>query len=113
MNAYKAYKKRQAESERTKVIMENVDAYIEHMDLIMLSVLHTEFGFGASRLKRVYCALGKRFDEYRFYIGDTDKTCFNDDKERMDTWKLKEDLREIGFDYDEVVRELLNEGQQE
>lgn len=112
MNAYKKYKQRQAEAQKNRVIMESIDAYVEHMDLIMLSVLHTDFGFGATRLKRVYRALDKRFEEYRFYMGDTDRTCFNDDEERMDTWKLKRDLREIGFDYDEIVQEILNEGRQ-
>lgn len=110
MNAYKNYKKRERDAETYKIVMDNCDAYIEHMDLIILDILHTDFGFGAERLKRVYREIDRRFNEYRRYMADGDNTKFNDGVERDDTWKLKRDLREIGFDYDAIVAEILEGG---
>lgn len=46
MNAYKSYVKRQQKAETHRIIEEHANAYIEHMDLLMLMVLHKEFGFG-------------------------------------------------------------------
>ena len=107
MNAYKNYKKRELDKTMYQIAMDNCDAYIEHMDLIILDVLHTEFGFGAERLKRVYREIERRFNEYRRYMADGDNTKFNDGIERDDTWALKRNLREIGFDYDAVVAEII------
>ena len=104
MNAYKKYQERQKNQEIKRITTENCDAYIEHMDLIVIHILHTEFGFGASRLKRVYQLIDKRYEEYRRYMAVNDKTKFNDGQERDDTATLKDDLRKIGFDYDEEVR---------
>lgn len=114
MNAYKAYKNRQAKAETNRIIEEHSDGYIEHMDLVILKVLHDEFGFGAVRLERFYRLIDKMFNEYKKYLADNDKTSFFDkDKrgERDDTWKLKRDLREIGFDYDKIVEDIVNEGE--
>lgn len=110
MNAYKNYKKRELDKAMYQVAMDNCDAYIEHMDLIILDVLHSEFGFGAERLKRVYREIDRRFNEYRRYMADGDNTKFNDGVERDDTWALKRNLRAIGFDYDAVVAEIVEGG---
>lgn len=110
MNVYDAYKRRKDNAEMKRIVMENCDAYIEHMDLILLDVLHTEEGFGAKRLKRVYRKIEKRFNEYRRYMADNDHTKFNDGVERDDTYALKKRLKEIGFDYDEMVAEMISEG---
>lgn len=107
MNAYKSYKKRERDKELYQIAMDNCDAYVEHMDLIVLDVLHTEFGFGAERLKRVYTEIEKRFNKYRQYMADNDNTKFNDGVERDDTWVLKRNLKEIGFDYDAIVAEAM------
>ncbi len=104
MNAYKKYQERQKNQEIKRITEENCDAYIEHMDLIVLHILHTEFGFGASRLKKVYHLIDKRYEEYRRYMSINDKTKFNDGTERDDTATLKDHLRKIGFDYDEEAR---------
>lgn len=67
MNAYKNYKKRELDKAMYQVAMDNCDAYIEHMYLIILDVLHTDFGFGAERddtwaLKRNLRAIGFDYD---------------------------------------------------
>ena len=103
MKAWHRYVQRQKNQALKNSVMENCDAYIEHMDLLMLWVLHEDFGFGAERLKRAYHALDKKFEDFRRYMGD-DRTKFNEGVERDDTWALKYKLREIGFDYEEEVR---------
>lgn len=124
MNAYKSYQKRQyqaelkavsdAEADRLlKECGDKLDGYLEHMDCVILMVLHRDFGFGAERLKRFYRAISRVHDEYKFYVADSDKSSLYDAKRdengerviRDDTWKLKEDLRRIGVDYDELVNE--------
>lgn len=114
MNAYKSYKNRQVNASRNRIIEEHADEYIEHMDLVILMVLHDEFGFGARRLERFYRCIDKMFREYKKYLSDKDKTSFFDkDKreERDDTWTLKRDLKKIGFDYDKIVEDIVNEGE--
>ena len=106
VKVYDKYKKRQQNKMINQVVIDNCRAYIEHMDLIMLDVLHTEFGFGAKRLERVYRMLDTRFDEYLRFMASDDHTFFNDGVERDDTYALKYKLREIGFDYNEIVKEL-------
>lgn len=108
MKAYDRYKERQRKQAVKEITMENCDAYIQHMDLIVLHILHTEFGFGATRLRRVFREIDKRFWEFKRYMAD-DHTKFSDGVERMDTFALKYKLREIGFDYDEEVRLALEE----
>ena len=106
------YRERQRDQAIKRITTENCDAYIEHMDLIVLHILHTEFGFGASRLKRVYQLIDKRYEEYRRYMAVNDKTKFNDGPERDDTATLKDNLRKIGFDYDEEVRKGIENAKQ-
>lgn len=108
MKAWSRYCERQKNQAVKNVVMENCDAYIQHMDLIVLHILHTEFGFGATRLRRVFQEIDKRFYEFKRYMGD-DRTKFNEGVERMDTFALKYKLREIGFDYDEEVKNALQE----
>lgn len=92
--------------------METCDAYIEHMDLCMLWVLHITLGLGAKRLRIVYHSLYKTFEEFKRYLGNS-KTKFNEDVERDDTWALKYKLKEIGFDYDEEVKLAMQENDDE
>ena len=109
MNAWKNYVERQKNQEVKKIVTDNCDAYIEHMDLIILHILHTEFGFGAQRLRKVYKEIDKRFTEFKRYMADNDRAKFNDGVERDDTFALKQRLREIGFDYDEEVKKATQE----
>ncbi len=116
MNAYKLQKKRQEEQTITQLVEDAMTKYVEHADLIALMVLHEEFGFGAERLKRFYAQIAPMFERYKFYMSDGDKTKFGEVYrktgeviERDDTWVLKRDLKEIGFDYDKIVDELVNE----
>lgn len=112
MDAWERYKQRQRNQAVKDITMENCDAYIEHMDLIILHILHTEEGYGAKRLSRVFRKIYKRFNEFKWYMKD-DRTKFNDGVERMDTFALKYKLREIGFDYDEEVRLAMQEVENE
>ena len=124
MNAYKSYQKRQyqaalkavSDAEADGLLKEcgdKLDGYLEHMDCVILMVLHRDFGFGAERLKKFYRAISRVHDEYKFYVADSDKSSLYDAKRdengerviRDDTWKLKGDLRRIGVDYNELVKE--------
>lgn len=124
VNAYKRHRKRQYQEELEAVCdavkaelleecRDKMDGYLQHMDCVILMVLHRDFGFGAERLKRFYRAISRVHDEYKFYVADSDKSTLYDAPRddngnrviRDDTWKLKEDLRRIGVDYDELVKE--------
>jgi microsomal dipeptidase-like Zn-dependent dipeptidase len=108
MNAYQKYLERRRKEQTRNIVEENVDGYIQHMDMIVLVVLHDEYGFGARRLKKVYESIVKKAEEYKKYIADNDRVYFNDDqgREREDTYNLKKHLKQIGFDYDAVVAEM-------
>ena len=94
MNALKKYKDRQYREKAREIVNENMDNFIEHMDLIILYALHKEFGFEAVRSQFV-----KPGDDNRFWQKGG----------RMDTYALKYYLKEIGFDYDAVCEKKLKE----
>lgn len=108
MNAYQKYLERRRKGQTRNIVEENVDGYIQHMDMIVLVVLHDEYGFGARRLRKVYESIVKKAEEYKKYIADNDRVYFNDaqGREREDTYNLKKHLKQIGFDYDAVVAEM-------
>ena len=84
---------------------------IQYLDMLALMVLHTEFGFGAERLKRYYRAIYDMGQEYARYKDPHDPDWGKKDKRgvgRVDFWKLKKDLYDIGFDYDAMVEESVN-----
>ena len=77
---------------------------IMFLDMLALMVLHEEFGFGAQRLKRYYNAIMDMDARYSVYRDGHDPDWGKKDKDgntRLDIYKLKKDLLEIGFDYDE------------
>lgn len=88
---------------------EYMEERIQYLDMLALMALHDEFGFGPERLKRYYRAISKMDDAYGRYRdpehdpawGKRDKTGAG----RTDLWKLRQDLRKIGFDYDSMVDE--------
>lgn len=115
MNVLKAIrnqKDREYKQNQRQIIEEACDAYIEHMDLLVMMILHKQFGFGAVRLERVYRAIEKEFHNYKRFMADNDRTCFNDEGERDDAWKLKQDLKAIGFDYDKIVGRIMSEDEE-
>ena len=79
----------------------------EIYDLTMLWTLHTDFGFGAVRLKRFYADFCKnyRYMRDRYYC-EGDEELFGS---RTDAYVIKERLKEIGFDYDKEVKELTED----
>ena len=87
----------------------HMEERIQYLDMLALMVLHTEFGFGAERLKRYYRAIGRVDAAYSRYRdprhdpgwGQKDRLGTG----RVDVWKLKKDLHDIGFDYDAMVAE--------
>lgn len=87
----------------------HMEERIQYLDMVALMVLHEEFGFGAERLKRYYRAIGKVDAEYsRYRDPRTDPGWGQKDRlgvGRVDVWKLKKDLHDIGFDYDAMVEE--------
>lgn len=87
---------------------EYLDEYLMWLDMIVLMVLHEEYGFGAERLKRYYRAICPMADRYGRYddhrepdFGKRTKKGLN----RTSIWKLKKDLFDLGFDYDAIVNE--------
>lgn len=85
---------------------------VEYLDMICLMALHREFGFGPARLRRYYDAISEVDKYYKRYNSNQEpifgkKT--KDGHRRMDLWKVKKDLLDIGFDYDKVVEEEDNE----
>lgn len=87
-----------------------MDERISYLDMLALMVLHKEFGFGAERLKRYYRAINDMAEFYQHRFGDpkTDPKWGQKDRhghEKLVLWKLKQELKEIGFDYDAMVDE--------
>lgn len=78
-------------------------------DLLALMVLHTEFGFGADRLRRYYRAIYAMSEEYKRRFADPATPAWGKKDRhgfgRMEVWALKRDLAEIGFDYDAMLNE--------
>lgn len=89
------------------VTRDHMEERIQYLDMLALMALHEEFGFGADRLRRYYRAILKMDDIYSRYRagepdwGKKDRNGYG----RMDIYKLKRDLADIGFDYDEMVDE--------
>lgn len=81
----------------------------EIYDLTMLWTVHTDFGFGAVRLKRFYDSFVKthKYMRDRYYCKG-DEELFGS---RTDAYVIKERLKAIGFDYDKEVKELVDDGQ--
>ena len=80
---------------------------LSFLDMVVLMVLHNEFGFGAERLKRFYAAIMPTSDRYKVYLSNQEPSWGKKDKsghERMDLWAVKRDLAQIGIDYDELSR---------
>lgn len=103
MNALKKYKERQYRDKAREIVNENMDNFIEHMDLLILYALHKEFGFGAVRLERFFMCISDYYEAFRSrFIQPGDDNRFWQKDGRMDTYALKYYLKEAGFDYDEV-----------
>lgn len=91
--------------------MAEMAACAEHFDLVVLMTLHDEAPyFGAKRLKRFFRAFTRKYYEYkRRYLAADDSTVCGG---RLDTEMMKQQLKDIGFDYDaecEAFREELKE----
>ena len=65
MNALKKYKERKYRDKAREIVNENLDNFIEHMDLLILYVLHKEFGFGAVRLERFFMCISDYYEAFR------------------------------------------------
>jgi hypothetical protein len=82
-------------------VMKNAEIY----DLNVLKTLHEEFGFGAIRLKRFYEAFVQSYREARArYLVEGDEEKFGS---RTDAYVIKQKLKEIGFDYDEITGQMV------
>lgn len=92
-------------------VAKEIDKQTEIFDLSLLYTLHTDFGFGAVRLKRFYDSFVKtyRYMRDRYYC-EGDEELFGS---RTDAYVMKERLKEIGFDYDKEVKELTENGRKE
>ena len=88
---------------------EYVEERIEYLDMLALMVLHTEFGFGADRLRRYYRKIMEISDDYKRRYADPNGPAWGKKDKmgstRLELGKLKKDLMDIGFDYDAMVNE--------
>ena len=110
MNAYRNYKKNQGLAKARAILDDNMDNFIEHMDLLILYALHKEFGFGAVRLERFFMCISDYYEAFRRqFVKPGDDNRFWQKGGRMDTYALKYYLKEIGFDYDAVCEKKLKE----
>ena len=111
MNALKKYRERQNQAKAREIVDENLDGFIEHMDLLILYVLHAEFGFGKDRLTRFFNSIS---DYYRYFrdrfVKPGDENRFWAPGGRLDTFALKQYLMDCGFDYDKACAEKMAEG---
>ena len=90
-----------------------VDERIMYLDMLALLVLHEVFGFGEKRLKVYYRAIDEMDAYYRRYTDPKSDPDWGK-KDRLGygktvLWAMKRDLYELGFDYDEMVAEIVKE----
>lgn len=95
----KAYGKRAKMREARAAALDEITACVEHFDLLVLMTLHDEEPhFGAKRLRKFFRDFSYKYDEYkRRYLAADDSTVCG---KRLDTEILKQQLKDIGFDYD-------------
>ena len=112
MNAMKKYRERQVRDRARQLVNDNLDNFIEHMDVLILYALHREFGFGAKRLRKFYDVIGEYYTYFRDrFVKPGDENRFYGPEKRMDTDAIKYYLREeAGFGYDAVVAEKRRKG---
>ena len=77
-----------------------VEQRLETGDLFMLMAIHDLLGFGKKRLRRFFIKCTDLMDEYRGKFGEA---------EDMNI-AIKNDLKHLGFDYDEEVRQSIIRG---
>jgi len=88
-----------------EVVREEILKQAEHYDLCVLITLHTEFGFGAKRLKQFYAGFSATYRAFKErYFDKDDIKIFG---ERGDAYELKKALYNIGFDYDKEVKRMI------
>lgn len=108
-----AYSKKAKMREARKETLTEMAACAEHFDLVVLMTLHDDprLRFGANRLRRFYWDFARKYEEYkRRYLATYDSTtCGN----RLDTQMLKQQLKDIGFDYDAECEAIREEMEQE
>lgn len=103
MNAYRNYKKNQGLAKAREILDDNMDRYIEHVELLFLYIMNVEFKHKPKDLYKFVDV----FHEYLFhfrkrFVLDGDDTRLYGKEKRMDVFALREILKEIGFDYDEA-----------
>lgn len=103
----KCYGKKGRERQIKKVIVDEIEWFCEHCDLLTLVALHEEFGFGAERLRKLYRRSGALHDEFKRKYMAADDTVT--ERGRCDTYAMKEYLKRIGFDFDKECEILLAE----
>ena len=98
------------------ITLETHNERIEYLDMLCLMVLHRVFGFGPARLRRYYDAIGDMDAYYKRYNSNQEPIFGKKSKNgmtRMNLWKLKKDLLEIGVDYDAMVDDEKSGGKDE
>lgn len=117
MNAYRNYKKNQGLAKAREILDDNMDRYIEHVELLFLYIMNVEFKHKPKDLYKFVDV----FHEYLFhfrkrFVLDGDDTRLYGKEKRMDVFALREILKEIGFDYDEAcdrAKKLIDEHMEE
>lgn len=88
-------------------VMKNAEIY----DLALLWTLHETKGYGAKRLRQFYSDFVKTYQVMRErYYCDGDEETFGS---RTDAYVIKQRLKDIGFDYDEITGQMVEGSDQE
>ena len=84
-----------------------MNEFLAYHEMIFLLSLHSRFGFGAVRMRRVMKELVEQHNHYTIYNDHHDPkfgSRTKDGRERSDLWTAKRDLRKLGYDWDEETR---------
>lgn len=104
MDCYGRNKKKR---DALKAAQEEMEICAEHYDLVLLMTLREEYNHGAKWLKDFYKKFVAKYKYYQNrYLTENESTRYGN---RTDAYAMKKRLKEIGFDYDAVCEEIMNE----
>lgn len=103
MNAYKTHKENKSLEVARKLIDENMERYVEHVELLFLYIMYNEYGHTIEDLYHTVEVFSEYYEYFRnrFVLNGDDPRFYAKEK-RMDTEAIRYMLKEAGFDYDEA-----------
>lgn len=103
MNAYKTHKNQKSLEVARKLIDENMERYVEHVELLFLYIMYNEYGHTTEDLYHTVEVFSEYYEYFRNrFVLNGDDLRFYAKEKRMDTEAIRYMLKEAGFDYDEA-----------